>query len=198
MWISRLSILKPIAFIWYVDSLCFVRCSDYENTPEARRSFPGIVLPSFHTPHSQPPQARQYMQPTTPLLTTKVIAQENILIDRDFPPRLADYGFPLRLDVVEGECRRYDDLQYLAPELLNPSSFGLRNRTPTKESDVFAFGMVTYQARYYSSFREWRLDSQLGAHGVSTVPRNQTLDHRQHRHQDTTVPPPRFQRVAFE
>lgn len=91
---------------------------------------------------------------------TENTAQENILIDRDCHPRLTDYGLPFRLDVVEGEFCRYDDLQYLAPELLDPSSFGLKKRTPTKESDIFAFGMVTYQVGHYFSFRKWRLDSQ--------------------------------------
>ena len=38
-------------------------------------------------------------------------------------------------------------VRYMAPELLNPSGFGLENSNPTKESDIYAFGMVTYQVR---------------------------------------------------
>ena len=33
----------------------------------------------------------------------------------------------------------------MAPELLSPSDFGLKSGIPTKESDVYAFGMATYQ-----------------------------------------------------
>jgi len=33
----------------------------------------------------------------------------------------------------------------MAPELLNPSGFGLRSSHPTKKSDIYAFGVVTYQ-----------------------------------------------------
>ncbi|KAF9648296.1 kinase-like protein [Thelephora ganbajun] len=64
----------------------------------------------------------------------------NILIDRDCHPRLADYGVPLRPDVVEGEFHRYGDLQYPAPELLESSITGLKNKISTKENDIFAFG----------------------------------------------------------
>ena len=37
-------------------------------------------------------------------------------------------------------------VRYMAPELLNPSGFDLRNSNPTKKSDIYAFGVVTYQA----------------------------------------------------
>jgi len=36
-------------------------------------------------------------------------------------------------------------VQFMAPELLNPSGFGLQNSNPTKESDIYAFGAVTFQ-----------------------------------------------------
>ena len=36
-------------------------------------------------------------------------------------------------------------VQYVAPELLNPSGFGLEDSVPTKKSDMYAFGMITYQ-----------------------------------------------------
>ena len=91
------------------------------------------------------PQTCWYTLPAVPLLITEAITQANILIDRNCRPRLTDYGLPLRLDLLEGGFHPYDGLQYLAPELLDPSFFGLENRTPTKESDIFAFGMVTYQ-----------------------------------------------------
>ena len=40
-----------------------------------------------------------------------------------------------------------DTVRYTAPELLNPSGFGLEDSIPTRESDIYAFGMVTYQVR---------------------------------------------------
>ena len=36
-------------------------------------------------------------------------------------------------------------VRYLAPELLNPSGFGLKDGHPTKKSDTYAFGVVAYQ-----------------------------------------------------
>ena len=35
----------------------------------------------------------------------------------------------------------------MAPELLNPTSFGLEDSVPTKKCDIYAFGMVMYQVR---------------------------------------------------
>ena len=100
------------------------------------------------------------MQPTAPPFTTQDITQENVLIDRNCHPRLTDYGLPFRLDDAEGEFHHHDDLQYIAPELLDPSSFCLKKRVTTKESDIYAFGMVAYQVRYYFSLRELKSDLQ--------------------------------------
>ena len=36
---------------------------------------------------------------------------------------------------------------FMAPELLVPSQSGLDRCTPTKEADIYAMGIVTYQAR---------------------------------------------------
>ena len=36
-------------------------------------------------------------------------------------------------------------VRYTAPELLIPSGFGPGNGCPTKESDIYAFGIVTYE-----------------------------------------------------
>ena len=35
----------------------------------------------------------------------------------------------------------------MAPELLNPTGFGLKDSAPTKKCDIYAFGMVMYQVR---------------------------------------------------
>ena len=47
----------------------------------------------------------------------------------------------------------------MSPELLNPSGFGLKNSNPTKKSDIYAFGMTTYQASYTVSFGHGELSS---------------------------------------
>ena len=39
----------------------------------------------------------------------------------------------------------------MAPELLNPTSFGLEDSILTKECDIYAFGMVIYKVRRPSS-----------------------------------------------
>jgi hypothetical protein len=38
----------------------------------------------------------------------------------------------------------------MAPELLNPSGFDMKNSNPTKKSDIYAFGVVTYQVSIMS------------------------------------------------
>lgn len=38
-------------------------------------------------------------------------------------------------------------VRYMAPELLNPSGFGLKNSNTTKKSDMYAFGVAAYQVR---------------------------------------------------
>jgi hypothetical protein len=38
-------------------------------------------------------------------------------------------------------------ITFMAPELLAPSKFGLKDAIPTKEGDIYAFGLVTLQVR---------------------------------------------------
>jgi serine/threonine protein kinase len=77
--------------------------------------------------------------------------QTNILIDSDFHPRLTDYGLitiisdPNTVDPGSTTSPSDGTVRYMAPELLNPTGFGLKNSNPTKKSDVYAFGVVTYQ-----------------------------------------------------
>ena len=47
----------------------------------------------------------------------------------------------------------------MAPELSNPSGFGLKNSNPTKKSDIYAFGVVTYQVSDTVSFEHRDLTS---------------------------------------
>ena len=45
----------------------------------------------------------------------------------------------------------------MAPELLNPSGFGLKNSNPTKKSDIYAFGITTYQVSVTHLCKVWQL-----------------------------------------
>ncbi|KAF9781352.1 kinase-like domain-containing protein [Thelephora terrestris] len=75
----------------------------------------------------------------------------NIVIDSNFHARLTDYGFMAiisdlsTIDPRSTTPPSTGSVRYMAPELLNPSHSDLENSNPTKESDVYAFGMVTYQ-----------------------------------------------------
>jgi len=77
--------------------------------------------------------------------------QTNILIDRDFHPRLTDYRLatiisnPSTVDPGSMSDSAGNTPRYMAPELLDPSGFGLKNSNPSKKSDIYAFGVVTYQ-----------------------------------------------------
>lgn len=79
------------------------------------------------------------------------IKPTNIVIDSDFHPRLTDYGLiaiisdPSTVDPGSTTSPSVGTVRYMAPELLNPSGFGLKNSNPTKKSDIYAFGIVTYQ-----------------------------------------------------
>ena len=42
-------------------------------------------------------------------------------------------------------------VRYMAPELLNPSQFGLKNGNPSKESDVYSLAMTALEV-LFSSF----------------------------------------------
>ena len=83
-----------------------------------------------------------------PLAAAYNSTQTNILIDHDFHPRLTDYGLittVLDPDTVYSNVVSPYAIQYVAPELLNPPGFDLKDSTPTKKSDVYGFGMVMYQ-----------------------------------------------------
>ena len=78
-------------------------------------------------------------------------AQTNILIDSNSRPRLTDYRIAHMMDnemvyyVPSTTFSSEVAIRYLAPELLNPSDFGLEESIPTEMSDIYAFGLVTYQ-----------------------------------------------------
>jgi len=89
-------------------------------------------------------------QPSPPT-TANDPSQGNILIDRDFHPRLTDYGLvpivsdPNALDSYAKASPYAGNARYMAPELLDPSGSGLKNGNPTRKCDVYTFGVVMYQ-----------------------------------------------------
>ena len=119
---------------------------------EALRNGERIAVPAFNGHYTRRPQARMRHQPF-PLAVADKFAQTNILIDRDFHPRLTDYGLvaiitdPNIVDPVSTVSPSDDTFRYMAPELLNPAGFGLEDSISTKKSDIYAFGIVTYQVR---------------------------------------------------
>ena len=86
-----------------------------------------------------------------PPISTNGPSQRNILIDKDFHPRLTDYGFipivsdPGGLDSGPEASPYAGAARYMAPELLDPPGSDPKNGNPTKKSDIYAFGVVTYQ-----------------------------------------------------
>ena len=98
-----------------------------------------------------------------PLTTADDYIQTNILIDRDFHPRLTDYGLiaivsdPNTVDPGSTTSPSVGTVRYMAPELLNPSGFGLKNSNPTKKSDIYAFGITNYQVSVTHLCKVWQL-----------------------------------------
>ena len=82
------------------------------------------------------------------------IQQANILMSNDNPPRacLADFGF-MTMVLDPGQpmscSARLDGgtVMFMSPELLMPEKFGFAEAVPTREADIYAFGLVIYQVR---------------------------------------------------
>jgi len=79
-----------------------------------------------------------------------MVPQGNILIDSDLNARIGDFGLTnvtssasismaLSTSSLGGTCR------WMAPELLKSDEAGGASPKPSKESDVYAFGMVAYE-----------------------------------------------------
>jgi len=76
----------------------------------------------------------------------------NILMTNDTPPTacLADFGFTtLVLDpqnpMSSSLTLQGGTMSFMAPELLAPRSYGLKKSVPTREADIYAFGLVILQ-----------------------------------------------------
>ena len=74
-------------------------------------------------------------------------------MSNDTPPHacLADFGF-MTIVLDPGQlmscCASLEGgtLTFMSPELLLPSKFGMKDSIPTPEADIYAFGLVTFQA----------------------------------------------------
>ena len=72
--------------------------------------------------------------------------QENILVNSDGHPMLADFGIS-RFDSVNGESAEasYEgSVRWMSWELIDKLMSGSGRPVHTKESDIWAFGMVLY------------------------------------------------------
>jgi len=70
----------------------------------------------------------------------------------DTPPRACLGGFGFTTMVLEPQnamssslARKGGTISFMAPEMLAPSEFGLKDSVPTQEGDVYAFGLVVLQ-----------------------------------------------------
>ena len=84
------------------------------------------------------------------LLSDALSAKANILIDENHHACLADFGL---LTIISDPAIFTNSssivtcgtIRWMSPELLCPSNFDLKDSRPTKESDRYALGMVTYE-----------------------------------------------------
>lgn len=78
-----------------------------------------------------------------------LISKANILIDASGHARLADFGLLKILrdttTATSNPSRESGTHQWMSPERLNPGKFGLEDVRPTKESDIYSFGMIAYE-----------------------------------------------------
>jgi serine/threonine protein kinase len=73
--------------------------------------------------------------------------QDNILVSHDDRILLSDFGVPrivFESKTMTGAISLNGNVRYMAPELLGPQALGMGHQFHTKESDVWAVGMVVY------------------------------------------------------
>lgn len=70
------------------------------------------------------------------------------MVDNNHRARLAGFSqITLVLDQqsLVSSSMESDELPWMSPELIDPETFGLKDRNPTRESDCYALGMVVYE-----------------------------------------------------
>ncbi|KAJ7577245.1 kinase-like domain-containing protein, partial [Mycena floridula] len=75
----------------------------------------------------------------------------NILIDDGWHPRLADFGLTILVDATRQNSTtdHGGTIRYTAPELLDPSQFGMTKYQRTAESDMYAFACLCIEASLF-------------------------------------------------
>ena len=109
-------------------------------------------VPSWRQPHPWEPQRGSCLAITRRVCGCLIPSQANILITNDTPPKacLADFGFTTMVLDPQNPMSSIFTLEggtltFMAPELLAPTRYGLKNAVPTKEGDIYAFGLVILQ-----------------------------------------------------
>ncbi|TFK46542.1 kinase-like protein [Heliocybe sulcata] len=70
----------------------------------------------------------------------------NILVDQDLHPCIADFGLAHLSDMSHSNTGS-GSARWMAPELHDPRTFGLEHSVRTRQSDVFAFGMLCLEVK---------------------------------------------------
>jgi serine/threonine protein kinase len=75
--------------------------------------------------------------------------ENNILIDDTCHARLVDFGLTeVYLDAgIQDPFSDGQSLRWKAPEMMNPWGSHLSNSRPSKQGDVYALAMVTWEVR---------------------------------------------------
>lgn len=77
--------------------------------------------------------------------------QGNILVDANGDVKLTDFGMSVSADGTPfnyGSQHGGGALRWTAPELMDGDEFGLPNRRPTRQSDVYSFACVCVEVRW--------------------------------------------------
>jgi len=84
---------------------------------------------------------------TTPVLLN-LLFKANVLIDQTGRPLLGDFGLLTIVSDPANPSSSYvqgGTVRWMSPEPLDPERYELKNSRPTKSSDCYALGMVTYE-----------------------------------------------------
>lgn len=80
-------------------------------------------------------------------------------MDNEGIPRIADFGLmtiimdPDTIMDAHTSTGKIGTLRWSAPEILDPSSFNLKVRRPSKESDCYSLGMTIYEVHSAALFQ---------------------------------------------
>jgi len=103
-------------------------------------------------------------------------SQDNILVDASGCTRLNDFGFTniASLNYTEASAPGFKgSFRWMAPELFSVGQNVGKPAIPTRQSDVFALGMVTFEVMT-SSLPDIPVEADLvypGVHGMRAVSR---------------------------